>query len=356
MGKRHALTQLAALAALGTAGAVCVGVTHAIISSEYDIQQEFYPDAVLIFDDTVDGVAVREYTQPAWEGSEEVDTFLEETRSDGSEAVYADVYGSDGEMDWVAFSSDGVTRLYNGDSVWVFYKMLGITQDTKIPYDHEGAGQTMMEWATARYDELLEGIVQERLGEGEAAQEAIWIPELGKWHSPAPQEQEAQPQAEQPFPPWIDERYIAGAEVVFDETLPEGRMRLYEWYRYGDREAGIEHIVITVDRSDGTRILYQDWQGSRSLNAVAITESGVTRFYENNVLRVFEGDEQTEYRISGIGEPVFEEAQQPFEEYFDSIYRQIGTVQERVEANRNARNAPIYPVRDADLELLRGER
>ncbi len=162
------------------------------------------------------------------------------------------------------------------------------------------------------------------------------------------------------LPDWIQQTYIDGADLVYDDMFGgqggPARVRLYERDVRWDDDVNSAlrdwWLVLLVDRPDGTQIFYQDWLRDGSLNAVAFTSDGETRFYEGNIVRVFrEGNEEDIWEY-GIGDPLFEEGNPQLEAYLSTIYAMIGTYEER-HADPDALSPPLV-LQQEDLGILRG--
>ena len=163
------------------------------------------------------------------------------------------------------------------------------------------------------------------------------------------------------LPDWIQENYLDGAEVVYDDMFggaggPQ-RVRLYErsiFFEEGYCSTTLEDwwLVLLVDRPDGTQIFYQDWEMDGSLNAVAFTQEGEMRFYENDLVRIFrDGNEEVLWEY-GIGGPLFDEGNPQLASYLSAIYGGIGTYEER---HSHPECDPGH-LQQEDLGILRGER
>ena len=163
------------------------------------------------------------------------------------------------------------------------------------------------------------------------------------------------------FPAWIQEKYLDGAEVVYDDMFggaggPQ-RVRLYErsiFFEEGYCSTTLKDwwLVLLVDRPDGTQIFYQDWEMDGSLDAVAFTQEGEMRFYEGDLVRIFrDGNEEVLWEY-GIGGPLFDEGNPQLASYLSTIYGGIGTYEER---HSHPECDPGH-LQQEDLGILRGER
>lgn len=164
------------------------------------------------------------------------------------------------------------------------------------------------------------------------------------------------------LPDWIQQTYIDGADLVYDDMFGgqggPAKVRLYERDVHWDDDVNSAlrdwWLVLLVDRPDGTQIFYQDWKRDGTLDAVAFTQEGEMRFYEGNLVRIFRDGNEEVLREYGIGDPLFEEGNPQLERYLSIIYERIGTYEER-HAEPDALPPPLV-LQQEDLGILRGER